>query len=47
MGRVVPHSRPKGEGIDPGSSLMVANGKTQLAHCQHIAIYQPREQATA
>jgi len=26
-------------------ALAVANGKTPLAHCQHIAIYQPREQA--
>jgi acyl dehydratase len=26
-------------------ALVVANGKTPLAHCQHIAIYQPREQA--
>jgi acyl dehydratase len=28
-------------------ALVVANGTTPLAHCQHIAIYQPREQATA
>jgi len=28
-------------------ALMVANGNTSLAHCQHIAIYQPREQAAA
>jgi hypothetical protein len=27
--------------------LVVANGRTPLAHCQHIAIYQPREQAAA
>jgi acyl dehydratase len=26
-------------------ALVVANGKTPLAHCHHIAIYQPREQA--
>jgi hypothetical protein len=25
----------------------VANGQTPLAHCWHIAIYQPREQAAA
>ena len=25
-------------------ALVVANGTTPLAHCQHIAIYQPREQ---
>jgi acyl dehydratase len=28
-------------------ALVVANGKTPLARCQHIAIYQPREQAAA
>ena len=28
-------------------ALVVANGCTPLAHCQHIAIYQPREQAAA
>ena len=26
-------------------ALVVANGRTPVAHCQHIAIYQPREQA--
>ncbi len=28
-------------------ALVVASGTTPLAHCQHIAIYQPREQAAA
>jgi acyl dehydratase len=28
-------------------ALVVANGSTPLAHCWHIAIYQPREQAAA
>ncbi|MGB8401837.1 hypothetical protein, partial [Bradyrhizobium sp.] len=28
-------------------ALVVANGNTPLAHCQHIAITQPREQAAA
>jgi acyl dehydratase len=28
-------------------ALVVANGQTPLAHCHHIAIYQPREQAAA
>ena len=28
-------------------ALVVANGKTPLAQCHHIAIYQPREQAAA
>ncbi len=25
-------------------ALLVANGRTPVAHCQHVAIYQPREQ---
>jgi acyl dehydratase len=28
-------------------ALVVGNGTTPLAHCHHIAIYQPREQAAA
>jgi acyl dehydratase len=28
-------------------ALVIANGKTPLAHCHHTAIYQPREQAAA
>jgi acyl dehydratase len=28
-------------------ALVVANGRTPLAHCRHVAIYQPREQAAA
>ena len=28
-------------------ALVMANGRTPLAHCQHTAIYQPREQAAA
>jgi acyl dehydratase len=28
-------------------ALVVANGSTPLAHCYHIAIYQPREQVAA
>jgi hypothetical protein len=28
-------------------ALVVANGKIPLAHCHHIAIYQPRERAAA
>jgi hypothetical protein len=28
-------------------ALVVANGRNVLAHCRHIAIYQPREQAAA
>jgi hypothetical protein len=26
---------------------VIANGRTPLAHCHHVAIYQPREQAAA
>ena len=28
-------------------ALVVANGRTPLAHCNHVAITQPREQAAA
>jgi acyl dehydratase len=28
-------------------ALVIANGKTPLAHCHHIAIYQPRERVAA
>ena len=28
-------------------ALVVGNGTTPLAHCRHVAIYQPREQAAA
>jgi hypothetical protein len=28
-------------------ALVLANGERPLAHCWHIAIYQPREQAAA
>lgn len=28
-------------------ALVVANGETPPAHCQHTAIYQPREEAAA
>jgi acyl dehydratase len=28
-------------------ALVIANGRTPLAHCHHVAIYQPREQAAA
>jgi acyl dehydratase len=28
-------------------ALVVANGTTPLAHCRHVAIYQPREQEAA
>ncbi|MCP3467060.1 hypothetical protein [Bradyrhizobium sp. CCGUVB23] len=37
----------KGHRFVEFDSLVVANGKTPLAHCQHTAIYQPREEAAA
>jgi acyl dehydratase len=37
----------KGHRFVEFDALVVANGRTVLAHCQHIAIYQPREQAAA
>ena len=33
--------------VEECDALVVANGRTPVAHCQHIAIYQPREQAAA
>ena len=39
--------RKKGHRFVELDALVVANGKTPLAHCQHIAIYQPREQVAA
>ncbi|WP_249127846.1 hypothetical protein [Bradyrhizobium lablabi] len=37
----------KGHRFVEFDALVVANGTTPLAHCWHIAIYQPREQAAA
>ena len=37
----------KGHRFVEFDALVVANGQTPLAHCHHIAIYQPREQAAA
>jgi acyl dehydratase len=37
----------KGHGFVELDALVVGNGTTPLAHCHHIAIYQPREQAAA
>jgi hypothetical protein len=45
--RVTGNYEKKGHRFVELDALVVANGQTALAHCQHIAIYQPREQAAA
>ncbi len=45
--RVTANYEKKGHRFVELDALVVANDKTPLAHCQHIAIYQPREQAAA
>jgi acyl dehydratase len=45
--KVTGNYEKKGHRFVELDALVVANGKTPLAHCQHIAIYQPREQAVA
>jgi acyl dehydratase len=45
--RVTGNYDKKGHRFVELDALVVANGNTPLAHCQHIAIYQPREQAAA
>ena len=45
--RVVGNYEKKGHRFVELDALVVANGTTPLAHCRHIAIYQPREQAAA
>ncbi|WP_213774898.1 hypothetical protein [Bradyrhizobium sp. dw_78] len=45
--RVTGNYEKKGHRFVELDALVVANGKTPLAHCQHIAIYQPREHAAA
>jgi len=45
--RVTGNYVKKGHRFVELDALVVANGRTPLAHCQHIAIYQPREQAAA
>ncbi len=45
--KVVGNYDKKGHRFVELDALVVANGKTPLAHCHHIAIYQPREQAAA
>jgi acyl dehydratase len=45
--KVTGNYEKKGNRFVELDALVVANGRTPLAHCQHIAIYQPREQAAA
>jgi hypothetical protein len=45
--KVVGNYEKKGHRFVELDALVVANGITPLAHCRHIAIYQPREQAAA
>ena len=45
--KVTGNYEKKGHRFVELDGLVVANGTTPLAHCRHIAIYQPREQAAA
>jgi acyl dehydratase len=45
--KVVGNYEKKGHRFVELDALVVANGKTPLARCWHIAIYQPRQQAAA
>ena len=45
--RVTDNYEKKGHRFVELDALVVGNGITPLAHCKHIAIYQPREQAAA
>jgi acyl dehydratase len=45
--KVIGNYEKKGHRFVELDALVVANGRTPVAHCQHIAIYQPREQAAA
>ena len=45
--KVTGNYEKKGHRFVELDALVVANGRTPLAHCQHIAIYHPREQAAA
>jgi acyl dehydratase len=45
--RVTGNYEKKGHRFVELDALVVANGNTPVAHCQHTAIYQPREQAAA
>ena len=43
---VTGNDEKKGHRFVELDALVLANGKTPLAHCWHTAIYQPRERAT-
>jgi hypothetical protein len=45
--RVTGNYEKKGHRFVELDALIVANGRTPVAHCQHIAIYQPRERVAA
>jgi hypothetical protein len=45
--KVIGNYEKKGHRFVELDALVLANGKTPLAHCWHIAIYQPREQVAA
>ena len=45
--KVTGNYEKKGHRFVELDALVVANARTPVAHCQHIAIYQPREQAAA
>ena len=45
--RVTANYEKKGHRFVELDALVVGNGVTPLAHCRHVAIYQPREQAAA
>ena len=45
--KVTGNYEKKGHRFVELDALVVANARTPLAHCQHVAIYQPREQAAA
>jgi acyl dehydratase len=45
--KVTRNYEKKGHRFVELDALVVANGDTPVAHCQHIAIYAPREQAAA
>jgi hypothetical protein len=45
--KVIANYDKKGHRFVELDALVVANGRNALAHCHHVAIYQPREQAAA
>ena len=45
--KVTSNYEKKGHRFVELDAIIVANGRTPVAHCHHIAIYQPREQVAA